>query len=125
MTHLSRQKLARFLADEIVAGRRDAGLQQVAAYLIEAGRVSESEQVIRSTEELLEERGHMVVRATTAHPLDATQKKSLKTLLNAATLEIESVVDANVLGGIRIETPSRVLDATVARRLQTLRESKA
>lgn len=122
---LSRQKIARYVADEMVAGRTKAVTQELAAYLLETGRTDEAEAIVRTVHEQLETDGRVYARVTSASPLTAPQKAAVKSLLQADTVELDETVDASVIGGIRLETPSRVLDATIARRLHTLRESKA
>lgn len=121
---LARQKLARYASDEIMAGRRDQVIDQLAAYLVESNRTDEFEHVVRTVQELLESDGHVYATATTATALTAAQREQIKQLLDATDIEIEQTIDKEVIGGIRLRTPSRLLDATIARRLGTLRESK-
>lgn len=120
---LSRQKLAAYLADQLKAGDKNA-LNQLAAYLVETGRTDEADRIVLSAEELLERDGHVYAEVTTATKLSADMKTKVADLLGASDIEIKETLDPTVLGGIKIRTPSRILDATIARRLQNLRESK-
>lgn len=120
---LSRQKLAAYLADQLKAGDKNA-LNQLAAYLVETGRTDEADRIVLSAEELLERDGYVYAEVTTATKLSADMKTKVANLLQASSIEIKETIDPTILGGIKIKTPSRILDATIARRLQNLRESK-
>ena len=120
---LSRQKLATYIADQLKAGNSDA-LNQLAAYLVETGRTDEAERIVLSAQELLERDGYVYAEVTTATKLSAEMKTKVADLLQATDIEIKETIDPDVLGGIRVKTPSRLFDATIARRLQNLRESK-
>lgn len=121
---LSRQKLARYLADQLLAGRRTQAVDELAAYLLETGRTKEADQIVLSTQELLESDGYVMAEVTTASLLAADMQATITQLLGAKNLELKQTIDPSVIGGIKVRTPSRVLDATVARRLNNLRESK-
>ena len=120
---ISRQKLARYLSESILEGRSKS-LDELAAYLIETGRVKEADQIVLSAQELLEQNGQVIAEVTTATKIDGDLKAKLSKLLDAKNLELKQTIDPSVIGGIRVRTPSRVLDSTIARRLQNLRESK-
>ncbi len=120
---LSRQKLATYIADQLKAGDSDA-LNQLAAYLVETGRTDEADRIVLSAQELLERDGYVYAEVTTATKLSAEMKTKVADLLQATDIEIKETIDPDVLGGIRVKTPSRLFDATIARRLQNLRESK-
>lgn len=120
---LSRQKLATYIADQLKAGDSDA-LNQLAAYLVETGRTDEADRIVLSAQELLERDGYVYAEVTTATKLSTDMKTKVADLLQATDIEIKETIDPDVLGGIRVKTPSRLFDATIARRLQNLRESK-
>ena len=120
---LSRQKLAAYLASRLQANDKDV-LNQLAAYLVETGRTDEADRIVLSAQELLEKDGYVYAEVTTASKLSNDMKTKVAELLQATNIEISETIDPDVLGGIKIKTPSRLFDATVARRLQNLRESK-
>ena len=67
--------------------------------------------------------GAKLAVVTVAKPLSAAQKTSLGAALQArmgATI-IEEIVDPGVLGGVRVESGSQVIDDTVATRLEAVR----
>lgn len=120
---LSRTKIARYAADQLHAGNPGV-VRQVAAYLVETRRTHEADLIARTILERLENNGIVLADVTSATELDETIKAELKQLTGASRLELRQHIDPSVLGGIRIETPSRRLDATIMRRLTQLRERK-
>lgn len=122
---ISRRKLAAYAADQIVAGKTLAKtLESIAAYLIDAGRTREASLVVRAIEDELDARGVVIATVTTAHPIDATFKKSLSTLLKADSLHVREVIDESVLGGARVETATTRIDSTVKHAIAKLRAAK-
>jgi F-type H+-transporting ATPase subunit delta len=76
----------------------------------------------------LEQRGRLTAASiTSARPLsenlETELKTALKKLVQVETVLLNNEVDKSVLGGVRIETPTRVWDSTVARQLRDLREA--
>lgn len=120
---LSRTKLARYVAEQLQAGNRGV-MRELAAYLIDSRRVGEADLIVRSIFEQLERSGHVVADITSTHELSDEIRQQVARLTGAETLELRQHIDPSVLGGVRIQTPSRVLDATVQRRITTLRERK-
>lgn len=118
---ISRRKLADYVAREIEAGSDIRQLiDQVAAYLIEAGRERDVELMRRTIEIALAHRGIIVANVTTAHPLSATERKAIIAKIDAQRVYLRESVDPAVIGGVRIETPGRRFDATIARHLSRL-----
>lgn len=71
-----------------------------------------------------ETRGHIRARVTSAVPLTADQKRRLASLLVAMSgtqVEIETVVDPSILGGLIVRLGDRLIDGSVRGRLQALR----
>ena len=124
MNKLSRTKLARYVAAEVQAGRSETAIQQLAAYLVQTGRAREAELVIRAVNEELERGGVVIASVTSAEPIDQAVRDAVASMLGSSQTAFDETVDPGVLGGIRVVTPSRLLDATFRRRLTTLREHK-
>ena len=126
MSKLSRRKIAAVWADELIKGRDITA--QVAAYLIEARRVSEADLIVRDTESALAARGVMVADVTSAHELSADARAAIETFLatarGATRVELRTTVDTDVLGGVRVNTADEQLDATIRGRLNQLKTSK-
>jgi F-type H+-transporting ATPase subunit delta len=122
---LSRRKLAQYVADTLVAGvEASVVLREVAAYLIDSGRLRETELVIRAIEDTLADRGIVLARVTTATDLTATLRRDIEEMINARQVTLDTMIDPSVIGGVRIEIPGKVLDATVQRKLLALRQAK-
>lgn len=122
---ISRRKLAVYVADQIEAGAKlGAIVEQLAAYLIETKRLREADLVVRAIEDELAARGTVIARVTTAYPLDAALRTQIEAQIGAKRTYIEEIVDPSILGGVRIETPGTILDATMKRKLLALRQAK-
>jgi F0F1-type ATP synthase delta subunit len=65
-------------------------------------------------------------KVTTARPLSSAVEAELRKEIQKATgadeVLLQNDIDKSVLGGIRIETASRVWDKTLSRKLSELRE---
>lgn len=119
---LSRQKIATYAADYITAGKdMQVLVQQIAGLLVEERRTREIELIIRSVYELLESKGVVVAEVISARALTDATKKKIAELTNAQELHIQETVDPSVIGGMRVTTPTRQLDATISRRIAELR----
>jgi F0F1-type ATP synthase delta subunit len=123
---LSRRKIAAYFADELIAGRNVT--KPLAAYLVETKRIREAELVVRDIESALADRGVLLADVATSRELAADIQQVvadyLKQSIGAVDVTIRSQVDPHLLGGIRIETPGRRLDATLRHRLDQLTASK-
>lgn len=120
---LSRTKIANYAADQLQAGNSEV-VRDIAAYLVETGRTREAEPIVRTILDRLEQDGIVLADVTSVSGIDETIKSELMRLVGARQLELREHVDPAVLGGIRLETPSRRLDGTYAHRLTQLRERK-
>jgi len=119
---VSRHKMALFVADKLIAGiPAKHALQEVAAYLLETRRIREVDLVVRDIEDALEERGIVVADITSATPLDDSIRTEIRKMVGASSLQLRESVDAAVLGGVRIDTPSKRFDGTIRRKLIELR----
>lgn len=122
MSAPSRQELAEailILSDKM----SDKKLTEtVAAFLVENRRTSELDAIMREVSRQREQRDAVTeVTATSAFKLNDAARKTIKTLLGNNQLIINEVVDADVLGGVRLETSELQLDLTVRNRLNQLK----
>ena len=120
---LSRTKLASYAADRLIAGDQNV-IEELAAYLMTARRTKELDLVVRSIYEALEKRGVVIAEVVTAEKLSDDLRSQIAKLLGAKQLELREHVDQNVLGGVKLSTPTKILDATLSHRLMQLRERK-
>lgn len=126
MQKLSRRKIAEYVVSATKNGIVPASVMtELAAYLVESHRTREAQLVIRAIEDVLAEQDQVVARVTTAHALDVGLKQAIRNQIGAKEVYFAETVDPSVLGGVRVETPSKTLDATVIRKLNSLRSAKA
>lgn len=129
-TRLSRHDIATAivrLIDENNDSRHIA--RRIAAYLMEQGRTKELDSLMRDVMQLRAGHGTVEVTATSAFPLTKQVKTHIEKLAAAiqgsALKQVitNEVIDAKVLGGIRIETPGEQLDLTIRARLDKLKQA--
>lgn len=89
------------------------------------GRASALASIIASFERLAADaRGVVAAQVTTALPLSAAQSKGLAAALRQALgkdPEIETRVDPSILGGIKVKVGSRLFDASLRSKLDSLK----
>lgn len=117
---LSRRTLAAFAATELLTGSEQV-FDQLAALLIEERREREADILVRDIEAQLMDAGHVVVRVEAAHPLDTETRQTIAAMFAGKTVHVQEVVKPELIGGVKIMTPTQALDATIARKLETLR----
>ena len=92
--------------------------------LADNGRFSELKSVIRIFRELASDaRGETKAEVTSAHPLGDNQIAALKTKLKARVgreITLDARVDPSILGGIVVRLGSKMIDASIATKLNTL-----
>lgn len=170
MRLVSRRKLAKYAAEQLLAGN-DAVLEEIAGFLIYEKHEREVELLARDIEAELAERGTVVATVESATPLDEATKDAIKRLLSSnsgmesltsvegrsaarasrkdarsdgsdrATQHVElpdtevpsdrivqvrlrEIIRSELIGGVKITTPTQVMDATIAKKLNDLRAKK-
>lgn len=125
MNKLSRRKLAEYVASQAKNGTVPSRvIEQVAAFLVETGRGREVELVARAIENELATCGVVVSDVTTAYALTDDERSEIQKLIGADTVYFRETVDPRVIGGVRIKTPGKTLDATIMNKLQALKRAK-
>lgn len=124
---ISRRKLAAYAARELVAGNAGV-LQNVAAYLVEARRTREADLVVRDIESALENQGILLAEVISARELSRELTQQIETFLREQAgvkqVHLTEEVDASVIGGIKIVTPTAVHDNTIKQNISALRALK-
>ncbi len=120
---LSRRALATFVAKELLAGN-DQIIDWLAALLIEERREREADLLVRDIESILADSGQMIVRVDTAHPLDVATKKEIESMFDQHEVHIKETVRPELIGGVKITTPTQSLDRTIAKKLEMLRTAE-
>jgi F0F1-type ATP synthase delta subunit len=119
-TRLPRRKLAKHSARLIIEGKTEI-FDQLAALLVSEHRTQEASLLVRDIEDQLAELGHIVVRVESAKPIDEATRTSIRQLFDGQMVYIEETVRPELIGGIRLSTPTKRLDRTVLKKLNDLR----
>ena len=120
---LSRRALATFVAKELLAGN-DQVIDWLAALLIEERREREADLLVRDIESILADSGQMIVQVDTARPLDAATKQEIESMFDQHKVHIKETVRPELIGGVKITTPTQSLDRTIAKKLEMLRTAE-
>lgn len=123
---LSRRSLAKYVATHLADGKpqKDIALQ-LAAYLIWTRRTRELGVIVRDIQFYLAEQGHIAGTVTSARDLTTTTLKAIESLAKehagAKSVSLDTRIDADLIGGIKLEIPGYELDTTIARQLTILK----
>src|SRR4051794_29707210 len=97
------------------------------SFLVGSGRARDLPTIVdRLVQRAAAERQREVAEVRAAVPLDDEQRRRLTEALAQATgkqIELKVIVDPSILGGIVARVGDTVIDGTVRRRLEQLRES--
>lgn len=123
---LSRRKITSYIAQQLVAGVRTEQLVlQLAAFLIDNRRTNEVSLIVRDIEYELTKHGVVLAQVTSVFDLTEATRLAITKLIQATTdahqVYLRQFIDPGVLGGVKLDLPGLQLDATIARRLTTLR----
>jgi len=123
-----RTRLARTIADRTrKQGTTKQLSQEVAAYLLSEGRVSELNSILRDVQESWAEQGYVEVLAASAHELSsdvkATITRQVKALYpSAQQIVVTEVHDPTVVGGVRLSLANQQLDLSVEAKLNKFKQ---
>lgn len=117
------------LVEKLLAGRAGDATTLIASSLVQQPRERRVRSLLSwATGLVADQRGRFVATVHTATPLDAERLERLRGALSTRygrEVSLNVVVDPEVLGGARIEIGDDVIDATVAARLNDLRQRLA
>jgi F-type H+-transporting ATPase subunit delta len=112
--------------DELLSDKVSPHTMGLLAFVVEQGRARQLPQILKGLSDLAAEaRNSVVAEVRSAVPLDAKQRKDLAAALSKATgkkVEVKVLVDPSVIGGIVAKVGDTVIDGTVRRRLEQLKE---
>jgi F-type H+-transporting ATPase subunit delta len=95
-------------------------------FIVAQGRARQLPQILSELSAMAAEERHAVVgEVRSAVPLDADQRKKLAKALSQATgkrVEVKVIVDPSLIGGVVAKIGDTIIDGSVQRRLQQLRE---
>ncbi len=117
------------LVEEILGERALPQTKHILEFVVSQGRARELSDIVNSLSELAAEaRQSVLAEVRTAVPLDDDLKARLADAIGKATgkhIDLKVVVDESVVGGIYAKVGDQVIDGTVRRRLQELKEQLA
>lgn len=127
MLKTSRRQLARFLANELTAGKTPPArlAKLTAAYLIETKQLGTVEQLIGDVAGVLaSEHGAVHAEVVSAQALTSALRDELqsyvKSVSKASSVEMDERVDESLLGGVVVRLPGQELDASLRKKLVNL-----
>lgn len=131
MRLVSRRKLAKYAAEQILAGN-DAVLEEIAGLLIYEKHEREVDLLVRDIEAELAENGEIVASVESARALDDNTRRKIEQFLASAAsdknskpkVSLRESIDPTLIGGFKLQTPIATLDATVSKKLNDLRAKK-
>ena len=131
MRLVSRKKLAKYAAEQILAGN-DVVLEEIAGLLIYEKHEREVDLLVRDIEAELAERGEVVASVESARVLDDSTRRKIEQFLAAVAssknskpkVSLRESIDPTLIGGFKLQTPTATLDATVSKKLNDLRAKK-
>ncbi len=111
---------------ELLDGKVSPHTLGLLGFVVEQGRARQLPQILSELSKLAAEaRDAVVAEVRSAIPLDAQQQSALAEALSKATgkkVELKVLVDPEVLGGVVAKVGDTVIDGTVRRRLEQLKE---
>ncbi len=113
--------------DELLGDRATDLTKNALGFVIAQGHARELDAIVEELALLATQRRAKVLgEVRSAIPLDEDQRQRLNEALSKATgkiVDAKVVVDPSILGGIYAKVGDQVIDATVLKRLQELKES--
>jgi F-type H+-transporting ATPase subunit delta len=122
---MDREQRAKIL-EELLADNVSPHTLSLLTFIVQQGRARQLPQILEELSELAAQaRKSVVAEVRSAVPLDDKQRKDLADALSKATgknVTIKVLVDPTVVGGVVAKVGDTVIDGTVKRRLEQLRE---
>ncbi|HKZ20680.1 MAG TPA: ATP synthase F1 subunit delta [Acidimicrobiia bacterium] len=115
------------IIDDLVGGRASDLIRGWISFLISQGRASDLPAIVDAfIEQAAASRSRAVAEIRSAIPLDKATVDRLVAALSRATgkqLDVKTVVDPDLIGGVVAQVGDVVIDGSVARRLTDLRQA--
>ena len=115
------------LVDDLIGGRASSLSVDLVQLIVSQGRASELSDIARAVvEAAAASRDKAVAEVRSAVPLDEETIERLTVALGRATgksVEVKVVVDESVIGGIVARVGDTVIDGSLARRVDSLRQA--
>ncbi|HZN12969.1 MAG TPA: ATP synthase F1 subunit delta [Acidimicrobiales bacterium] len=115
------------IVEDLLGGRASATTTSLVSFVVGSGRARDLPKIIdRLVEKAAESRAEEVGEVRTAYPLDDDQRERLAAALSKHTgkkVSLKVVVDPSILGGVVAQVGDTVIDGSVRRRLEQLKEA--
>lgn len=112
--------------EELLADRVSPHTLALLTFVVEQGRGRHLPQILEQVSELAAQaRSSVVAEVRSAIPLDQAQREDLRVALEQATgktIQLKVLVDPSLIGGIVAKVGDVVIDGSVRRRLEQLKE---
>ncbi len=113
--------------EELLSGKVSEHTLGLLAFVVEQGRGRQLPQILAQLSDLAAEaKKSVVAEVRSAVPLDPAQLDALAKALSQATdkkVEVKLLVDPSVVGGVVAKVGDTIIDGTVKRRLEQLKEN--
>jgi F-type H+-transporting ATPase subunit delta len=114
------------ILEELLSDKVSPHTLGLLTFIVGQGRARQMPQILEEVSDLAAEaRNAVVAEVRSAVPLDDKQRKELAAALSKATnkkVEIKVLVDPTVIGGVVAKVGDTVIDGTVKRRLEQLKD---
>jgi len=114
------------IVDELLAGKVSPHTVGLITFVVTQDRARQLPQILEELSAMASERRQAVLaEVRSAVPLDEAQRTELASALSKATgktVELKVLIDPTVLGGVYAKVGDTVIDGTVRRRLELLKE---
>jgi F-type H+-transporting ATPase subunit delta len=115
------------IVESLLGGRAAQTTTALVSFVIGSGRARDLPKIIdRLVERAAESRAEEVAEVRTAVPLDEDQRQRLAAALSKHTgkkVSLKVIVDPSIVGGVVAQVGDTVIDGSVRRRLEQLKES--
>jgi F-type H+-transporting ATPase subunit delta len=115
------------IINDLLAERASPVTLALISFVVAAGRSRDLPTIIdRLVERAAQERDEVVAEVRTAVPLDDERRTKLEQALSKTTgkkVSVKVVVDPSVLGGVLAQVGDTVIDGSIRRRLEQLKEA--
>jgi F-type H+-transporting ATPase subunit delta len=112
--------------EELLEGKVSPHTLGLVKFIVAQGRARQLPQILEGLSQLAAEaRNTVVAEVRSAVPLDSKQRDRLEKSLSKATgkkVEVKVIVDPSLIGGVVTKVGDTVIDGTIKRRLEQLRE---
>jgi F-type H+-transporting ATPase subunit delta len=115
------------IVDDLLGGRASSTTTALVSFVIGSGRARDLPKIIdRLVEKAAESRNEEVAEVRTSIPLDDDQRQRLAAALSKHTgkkVSLKVIVDPSILGGVVAQIGDTVIDGSIRRRLEQLKET--